>query len=112
MSLKTDYLDGANGFTQQMAGVFSAGQTLVTDNLATLQSELQSAASKGLRNFTVNVITTFEPANLRLEGIHLDTYLSGIKSQLMSEEIYDYEVSLALNTSDTTTTSIDFTFSF
>lgn len=112
MSLKTDYLDGANGFTQQMADVFTSGQTLVTDNLATLQTELQAAASKGQKSFTVNVTTAFEPANLRLKGTHLDTYLSGIKSQLLSEEIYDYEVELSLNTSDITTTSIDFKFSF
>lgn len=112
MSLKTDYLEGANGFTQKMAAVFTAGQTLVTDNLATLQSELQANAAKGLKTFTVNVITTFEPANLRLEGTHLDTYLSGISSQLMVEEIYDYEVELKLNTSDLTTTSIDFNFTF
>lgn len=112
MSLKTDFLDGANGFTQQMAGVFTAGQAFVTANLTTLQTQLQAAAAKGQLQFTVNVVTTQEPASLRLNGIYLDTYLAGIKHQLMSEEIYDYEVTLSLNTSDTTTTSIDFAFSF
>ena len=112
MSLKTDYLDGANGFTQQMADVFAQGQALVTANLVSLQASLQEAASKGQKSFTVNLITTFEPANLRLEGLHLQTYLSGIRSQLLTEEIYEYEVALALNTSDLTTTSIDFNFTF
>lgn len=112
MSLKTDYFDGANGFTQQMAGVFADGQSFVTTNLTSLQTELQAAASKGLRKFTVTLVTTQEPANLRLKGTYLDTYFAGIRAQLMAEEIYDYEVELTLNTSDTTTTSVDFAFSF
>ncbi len=112
MSLKTDYLDGANGFTQQMAGVFAAGESFVTTNLATLTSELQTAASKGLKAFTVTILTTFEPANLRLEGTHLATYLAGIEAALADEEIFNYEALLSLNTTDATTTSIDFAFSF
>jgi len=112
MSLKTDYLDGANGFTQKMNDVFVAGQGLVTTNLATLTSELQAAAAKGLKEFTVTVLTTFEPGNLRLNGIHQQSYFAGIMNQLGAEEIYDYEVSLKLNTSDITTTSVDFKFSF
>lgn len=112
MSLKTDFLDNADGFTQKMAAVFAAGEQFVVDNLSALSSELQAAAAKGQKSFTVNVLTTFEPPNLRLEGTHLDTYLAGISAQLMSEQIYDYEVELSLNTSDQTDTSIDFKFSF
>ena len=112
MSLKTDYLDGANGFTLQMAGVFAAGESFVTTNLATLTSELQTAASKGLKAFTVTIETTFEPANLRLNGTHQATYFAGIITALSVEDIYNYEASLSLNVSDTTTTSVDFKFSF
>lgn len=112
MSLKTDYLDGVNGFTQQMADVFSQGKTFVATNSGVLTTALQSAASKGQKKFTVTIETTFEPANLRLNGLHLQTYLAGILSALSDEDIYNYEVSLALNTSLTTTTSIDFNFSF
>lgn len=112
MSLKTDYLDGSNGFTQQMADVFAQGKAFVAANSSVLTTALQSAASKGQKKFTLTVETAFEPANLRLNGLHLQTYLNGITSALSDEDIYNYEVTLALNTSLTTTTSIDFTFSF
>ena len=112
MTLKTDYFDGASGFTAQMAGVFALGEAFVVTNSATLTTELQTAASKGLKAFVINIITSDEPANLRLNGIHLDTYLAGIEAQLAQEDIYNYEVTLSLNTSDATDTSIDFTFSF
>ena len=112
MSLKTSYLDGSNGFTQQMADVFAQGEAFVAANLTTLTNALQSAASKGQKKFLVTIETIFEPANLRLNGLHLQTYLAGIKAALASEDVYEYEVSLSLNTSLTTTTSIDFSFSF
>jgi len=112
MSLKTDYFDGANGFNTKMNDAFVAGQGFVTTNLAALTTSLQENAAKGLKTFTVNYVTTFEPANLRLNGIHQQSYFSGIKHQLGTEEIYDYEITLTLNTSDNTTTSIDFTFAF
>lgn len=112
MSLKTDYLDGSNGFTQQMADVFDQGKSFVAANMSALTSALQLAASKGQKKFVVTVETTFEPANLRLNGLHLQTYLAGIQAALADQDIYNYEVTLALNTSLTTTTSIDFNFSF
>lgn len=112
MSLKTDFYEGPNGFNQKMADVFAAGQSFVTTNLAALTTELQAAAAQGLREFTVNLVTSFEPANLRLEGTHMETYFAGITHQLGTEEIYDYEITLSLNTSDTTTTSVDFNFNF
>lgn len=112
MSLKTDYYDGPNGFNTKMLDVFDAGVAFVTANAATLTNALQAAAAKGQKTFTVNVITTFEPANLRLEGTHMDTHFAGILNEMGTQDIYNYEVSLSLNTSDTTTTSIDFNFTF
>lgn len=112
MSLKTDYFNGANGFTTQMADVFAAGEAFVTANLAALTAGLQVSAAKGLKTFTINVVTSQNPANLRLQGIYMNTYFAGIQSQLAQEDIYNYEVSLSLNTSDQTTTSVDFLFSF
>lgn len=112
MSLKTDYLDGATGLTQKMQNVFDQGVALVTTNLSALSSGLQTNAAKGLSSFTINIVTTFEPANLRLKGTHMNTYFAGIRAQLAAESIFDYEVSLELNTSDLTTTSIDFKFNF
>ena len=112
MSLKTDFLDGSNGFTQQMADVFAQGKAFVSAHSGVLTTALQTAASKGQKKFVVTIETTFEPANLRLNGLHLQTYLAGIQAALSDEEVYSYEVSLALNTSLQTTTSIDFIFSF
>ena len=112
MSLKTDYLDGANGYTTQMATVFADGEAFVTANAAALTTGLQAAAAQGLKSFTVNVITSQNPGNLRIAGIYLNTYLAGIEAQLAQEDIYNYEVTLSLNTSDQTTTSIDFKFTF
>jgi hypothetical protein len=112
MSLKTDYLDGSNGFTQQMADVFDQGKAFVAANAGALTAALQLAASKGQKKFIVTLETSFEPANLRLNGLHLQTYLAGISTALADEDVYNYEVTLSLNTSVTTTTSIDFSFSF
>lgn len=112
MSLKTDYYDGVNGFNTKMNDVFVAGQGFVTANSANLTAQLQAAAAKGLKAFKINIITTFEPSNLRLNGTHQATYFAGITNQLGTEEIFDYEVSLALNTSDQTDTSVDFNFTF
>ena len=112
MSLKTDYYSGVNGFNQKMNDVFVAGQGFVTSNAAALTNDLQAAAAKGLKAFTITILTSFEPANLRLEGTHMNTYFAGILNQLGTEEIYDYEASLALNTSDQTNTSVDFNFTF
>ena len=112
MSLKTDYLDGASGLTQQMIGVFGEGQSFVTASLATLQSELLDAAGKGLTTFTVTLPVAFEPENLKLKGLHWESFKSGIIAQLAAEEIYSYEVGVALNESDQITLQIDFNFNF
>lgn len=112
MTLKTDYFDGATGLHTQMNDVFDAGVAFVTANLASLTTELQSAAAKGVTTFTVNITTTDEPANLRLNGLYLQTYLNGIAHELANQDIYGDEVSLSLNTSQTTETSIDFNFTF
>jgi len=112
MSLKTDYFDGANGFNTKMNDAFVAGQSFVTASLAALTTSLQTNAAKGLKTFTVTLETSFEPANLRLNGIHQQSYFAGIKHQLGTEEIYDYEITLVLNVSDQTTTSVDFNFAF
>jgi len=112
MSLKTDYLQGANGFTAQMADVFAQGQAYVIANLATLTTELQTNAAKGVKSFKVTLLSPFEPSNLRLKGLHMQTYFSGISAGLMAQEIYNYEVTIALNTSDNVDTKVDLNFSF
>jgi len=112
MSLKTDFFDGATGIHTKMNDVFDAGESFVTSSLAALTTAMTTQAAKGVTTFTTTLVTSQEPANLRLEGIYLSHYLAGIISQLAVEDVYSHEVSLALNTSDLTTTSIDFNFTF
>ncbi len=95
-----------------MNTVFDAGATWVTSNLSDISDELKENAEKGLRTFTINVGVTFEPANLRLEGIHMEMFFAGIRSQLATEDVYSNEYELELNTSITTETSIDINFTF
>lgn len=76
----------------------------------TLSTGLAEAASKGETDFTINVSTAFETANLRLEGIHMETYFAGIVYEMANEGIYSPYFTLKLNTSDTIDTSINFIF--
>ena len=110
MTLKTDFYLGATGLHEQMNDVFDQGVDFVTDNLSTLQTALTDNAAKGITNFTATIATAFEPANLRLNGLHWQHYRAGIVDGLAAEDIYSHEVTIELNTSDTTVTSIDFNF--
>ena len=111
MTLKTDYLDGATGLTQQMAAVFDAGVLFVsTTNYAAIQADLLAAASSGRSTFTSTHTVSFETANLRLEGTHMDTYFAGIVKGFADEGVWSYEVTPSLDTSDTQTTSVILTF--
>jgi len=112
MSLKTDYLDGINGLTQKMIDVFTAGQSYVATNLAALTTALQAAAAQGKTKFTVTLPVSFEPANLRLKGQHYQAFRSGCLHRLGTEDIFQFEVDVVLNTSDLSNTQIDFNFNF
>lgn len=112
MSLKTDFYDGATGFNQKMNDVFDAGVDLITTSMSAISIELKANAAKGNKSFTVQIPTTFETANLRLLGTHLDTYLAGIIYGLSSEDIYSYECTPAIDTTDNSNTFINLTFSF
>lgn len=112
MSLKTDYTDGPNGFNQKMADAATAGGQWVTDNSANITAKLQENAAKGLKKFTITLGVTFEPNNLRLRGVHWESFRSGIIGQLISEDIYAYECTPELNTDDNVETRIDLIFDF
>lgn len=77
-----------------------------------LSSGLIAAASAGNTTFTISVLTGFEPSNLRLKGVHMQTYFAGIIHELAEQGIFSLYVSLALNTSDTASTGVDFKFNF
>lgn len=109
MTLKTDY---SGNFGTAMSSVHDAGNAFVVSNSATISAELVTNANAGSRKFTVSVITSFETANLRLKGLHMETYLDGILSGLSDEDIYGYECTPVLNTDDQIDTYIDFVFNF
>lgn len=112
MSLKTDYLNGPNGYTEQMLDVFDQGVAWVVSNTASISTELQAAAAKGLRSFTVKLPVAFEPANLRLLGNHWKSFQAGVVKGLSDQEVLSYECSVELNTEDSMTTYIDLEFTF
>lgn len=118
MSLREDYSGVCTGgFHDDMATVFQAGVDFVGTAgspgaaYSDLSTALQNAAAAGTKVFTVTVETSFETSNLRLNGIHQSTYFAGIIDALSHEGIYSMYVGLNLNTSLTTTTSVDFNFS-
>lgn len=79
----------------------------------TLLQGLQAAASAGKSVFSVTVPTVDNPTYLRLKGNYLNAYFSGIYYALDKEGIFNtYEISLVLDTSDTTITNVIFNFSF
>lgn len=116
MSLKLAYYDGMTGLLAQCDAAFAAGSTFITTtNLTELTSDLQAQAALGLTTFTLTYPTTYNPVALRGNkgnNLILKAYLAGIQDGLASQNIYDYEVSPALNISDTVTTSIDLNFTF
>lgn len=111
MTLKTDYLDGATGLTVKMAAVFTAGVLFISTTVnAAIQANLLAAAAAGKSSFTSTHITSFETANLRLQGTHMNTYFAGIIKGLADEGIYSYEVVPSLDVSDASSTSVILTF--
>ncbi len=78
-----------------------------------LLSGIQAAAAAGKSVFTVSVETSDNPTYLRLKGNYMNAYFAGIYFALDKEGIFNtHEVSLSLDTSQTTSTSIVFSFSF
>lgn len=110
MTLKTSFYEGASGFDTKMATVATAGASYIVTNNAVLTTALQTAAAAGNKNFTITLAVTFEPANLRLNGLHQKAFFAGCLRQLSVEDIYPHEVALVLNIADTINTSIDFKF--
>lgn len=118
MSLREDYSGACTGgFHDDMATVFQAGADYVGTAAspgaayAGLSNGLAEASAKGLKLFTITESVAFEPDNLKLGGVHQQTFFAGIIDALAHEGIYSQYVGLSLNTSDTLDTKIDFTFS-
>jgi hypothetical protein len=112
MTLKTDFFDGATGIHSQMNDTFDLGVAFVVASAGTLTSAMTTSAASGVTTFTVTIETLDNPANLRLDGLYQQHYFAGIIKGLADEDVYSHEVSLALNTTNTTTTGVDFNFTF
>lgn len=110
MSLRTDY---TGAMDTKLAEARAAGRDFVlVTNLASITSGMAAAAAKGQRAFTLTYGVTYQPSDLRLEGPLWEAYRSGILEGLASEDIMNNEVGVALNTSDTLSTSVDLNFDF
>lgn len=115
MSLKTDYFDGATGLQSKLNDAFDAGAAFVVTNTSALSAALIASAAQGQTKFTVSITTSFNPSYLRAnkgDNLLRKAYFAGIESGLAAQDIYEYECSLALNTSDTVDTKVDFNFNF
>ena len=111
MTLKTDY-----NIDTQMNSVFDLGKALIvntpTASFTIVQAALQSAATRGETEFTVNISHNADNASLELQGRYYQTYIAGIISSLSEEDVYDYEVTVELNTTIAGTASLDLKFNF
>jgi len=113
MSLKTDY-----ALSTALTAAYDAGVAYVGTGIApgaayaTLSAGLAAAAAQGKETFTVTVSVTHAPSTLRLQGKYWNAFKTGVLSALAAEGIYNYEITLALNTEDATDTQIDFDFAF
>lgn len=117
MSLKEDYSGVCTGgFDSDMMTVYQAGVdyvgTLALPGIAypQLSTALMNSAGAGIKNFTASILVTFEPDNLKLGGIHQQTYFAGIIDALTHEGIYSMYVALSLNTTNTVDLKVDFNF--
>jgi len=108
--------------TTALDGAYQAGKAYVTPVVGQtpasaayilLQAGLAAAATAGKTNFTVTCeVSTPSPSSLRLLGRYWQAFRNGVLDSLSSENLYDWQVTLELNTSDTVVTSIDFVFDF
>jgi len=112
MTLRTDFYDGSTGLQNQLIDAFTNGGTFVTTNLATLTQGLKDNAAMGKTTFTITIATSFKPSALRANGLLLNAYIDGIVDELLQQNIFSFECTPTLNTSDQLTTSIDFDFTF
>jgi hypothetical protein len=112
MSLKTDYLAGSTSITTKMDEAFVAGVTFIQTNRASLSSALAANAAAGKKVFEHRILVTLNVEYLRDTGLYRQCFFAGIKQELAEEDIFDFEVSLSLDTSQATSTKVIFNFTF
>lgn len=112
MTLKTDY-----SIDSDMNAVFDLGLAHIdssgpTASYTSISAALAAAAARGETTFTVNITHNAINASLELQGRYFDSYSAGLLSALAVEDIYNYEVTVELNTDIAGTASIDLNFNF
>lgn len=120
MALRDAYFEGASGLTAKLLAAHDAGVALVgaaagQGQYNAIVTGLEANAALGLKEFTVSITTTYNPAALRNNGgdnLIIKAYLSGVSEALSSQHIYDYECTPALNADDPDVTKIDLNFTF
>lgn len=110
MSLRTVY---SGAIDAKLAAARTAGyESIVTDSLSAITTAMTAAANSGKRSFTVNIVVSFQPADLRLKGSLWAAYQTGVQAGLAAQDIMNDEVTVNLNTNDQLGTSIDLVFNF
>lgn len=110
MSLRTDY---TGALDTKLAEARTAGLTLVgTTSIATITSEMATAATAGIKEFTVTLTIGYQPQDIRTGGCLWEAFKSGCEQALSVEDIMGNEVTVALNLTDTVNTQLDLNFSF
>jgi len=110
MSLRNSY-----GLITALSEAYQAGKDYVSNGTPTydaLEAGLAAASAEGKTNFTITAFVTHAPSTLRLKGKYWKTFVEGVIAGLGEEDIFDYEVTIELNTYDTVDTKIDFNFHF
>jgi hypothetical protein len=110
MSLRTDY---TGALDTALAAARTAGNTSVTvTSLVAIMTAMAAAAASGTKTFTVTIPTIFQPVDLRSEGPLWLAYKSGILQGLASEDLMEGDVEVAIDLSDTISTSVSLNFTF
>ena len=77
-----------------------------------LQQGLASASANGEETFTVRCLVSFNPDTLMLGTYYWEAFKCGAKCGLADEDIYDYEVTMRLETNSSYDTYVNFDFTF
>lgn len=110
MSLRTDF---SGALDTKLAQARQAGYDFVkVTNLASITTDMATAAGKGQKKFTLNYAVAFQPSDLRALGPLWEAFKSGVTEALANEDIMVNEVTVKLNTADTLSTSVDLVFDF
>lgn len=127
MALKQDFFDGLTGLHQKLNdshdegykfvnGVYPGNATNVAwPNYASISQALKDAAAAGKTKFTVSLPLTYQPAFMvgnKGDNLLVKAHFAGMIDGLAENDVYSYEVSVALNTSDTMTVKVDLNFNF